>query len=141
MTFFSGYSCYSSPVAGLFWRSRSGGMQAVPVYTSAKLCVPAGLRSAWSGGLKPRNLASNHGEGFRPARVKQVHGNPKMFFFSFPDFSSSLLVAAQFLKCRSGPQKARQKPRNNTSASSFSLCGIHERWMLLRVRERAFGRV
>ena len=52
--------------------ARGGGC----VYTTAQMRAPAEDRGACSGDSKPRNLASNHGEPFPPARAKQVHGHP-----------------------------------------------------------------
>ena len=45
------------------------------VYTTAQVWVPAGPRGACSGRSKSRNLASNRGKAFVPARAKQDDGN------------------------------------------------------------------
>ena len=52
------------------------------MYTTVQVRVPAGLSGASSGRLKSRNLASNRGETFRPAKAKQVPRNPQAVIFS-----------------------------------------------------------
>ena len=109
----------------LLLRSRLRGSQGARLYTMVHVWVPAGLRGACSGRLKSRNLPSNQGIAFRPARANQAHATPSLFLFL------PLLV---FLHVPQQPSKSRQ-PRYNTSrALSFSLCGSHERCFCVWIR-------
>ena len=61
----------SLPAAGLFSRSRLRDTQGTCLCTMVQVWVPAGLRGAYSGRSKSRNLASNHGVAFRGAKAEQ----------------------------------------------------------------------
>ena len=119
---------------GLFSRSQLRGTQGARQYTTVNVWVSAELRRACSGRSKSRNLASNHGIGFRPARANQAHANPKNVGGYFLHFFTSLLLSL-CLRIHQLP-KARQ-PRDNCRASSFSVCDSHERCFCVWVRECA----
>ena len=72
----SGIQNFSLPAAGLFLRSRLRGTLGTHLYTAVRVWVPAGLRGACSGRPKSRNVLSNHGIAFRPARTNQAHATP-----------------------------------------------------------------
>ena len=74
--FFPGILHFSRPAAGLPSHSRLRGTQGARVYTTAQMRAPAEVRGACSGPPKPRPLANNYGESFRPARAKQGNGYP-----------------------------------------------------------------
>ena len=71
---FSTLACFSPAPLGLFSRTRLRGTQGGRLYTTAQVCVPAGLRGVCSGCSKSRNLANNHGLAFRGARAEHDNG-------------------------------------------------------------------
>ena len=83
MGFFPEQFCFSPSVAGLLSSSRLRGTQATGVHTTVQVWVPSVLRAVCPGRSNSRNLANSRGEGFRPARDKQVHGNPEVSYCHF----------------------------------------------------------
>ena len=82
MDFFCEMQNFSLPAsAGLFARSRLRGTQGACLYTTVHVWVLAGLRGAFSGRSKSRNVERNQGIAFRRARANQTHGNPQKLFF------------------------------------------------------------
>ena len=85
-----------SPSRGSFLALRLWDKQAARVYTTAQVWVPGGLRGAFSGASKLRNLANNQGGPFQPAIniAKQAHGKPRAvivpFFQGFSRVRSNL---------------------------------------------------
>ena len=96
MHFFCGIQNFYVPPAGLFSRSRVRGTQGACLYTTAQVWILAVLRGACSGRSKPRNLASNRGIAFRPARANQVHANLQNVIF----FTSLLLFLKRHSNCQ-----------------------------------------
>ena len=84
---------FSLAAAVFFSRSRLRGAQGGRLYTTAQVWVPAGLRGVCFARLKSRNLVSNRGIAFRPARANQACANPLHIIFSL--FFTFLLL---FLK-------------------------------------------
>ena len=84
--FFLEYKLFSSG-RGSFSRSRQRGSQRARLYTTVQVWAPAGPRGACFGRSNSRNLASNHGVAFRPARANQAYANPNFFFFFILHFS------------------------------------------------------
>ena len=82
-TFFAEHKKTSLPGTGLVSRSRLRGTKGPHLYTTVQVLIPAGLRGACSGRSKSRNLASNRGIAFRPARANPVYATPKIFFVGF----------------------------------------------------------
>ena len=119
----------SLPAAGLFSRSRLRDTQGTWLCTMVQVWVPAGLRGAYSGRSKSRNLASNHGITFRPARANRANAKPRKRHFFI--FDLSLLLFWKYHSTR--PSKARQ-PRHSNRASSVSLCDNHKRCLCVSVR-------
>ena len=110
---FSAKPIFSLPATHIFSRSRLRGTQGARLYTTLQVYVLAGLRGARSGRSKSRNMASNRGIVFRPARGNHAHRNQKqivtIFFFSF-----FLLPLMLFFKYHSSYQ--RLDSRGTTAA-------------------------
>ena len=77
------FARFSPAPVGLFSRSRLRGTQRARLYTTAQFWVPSGLRRAYSGRSKSRNLASSHGVAFRGVRrTEQDNEKPTCQLFS-----------------------------------------------------------
>ena len=96
------FARFSPAPASLFSRSRLRGTQGARVYSTAQVWAPTGLSGAFSGRSKSRNLASNHGIGFRPARASQDNGNPHFSFLAPPSHARRTLDSSFPCSCSDG---------------------------------------
>ena len=85
------------------------GKQATRVYTTPQVWVLAGLRGAYS-----RNLASDHGETFRPTPAKYDSGNPAILDYA--------LVLAAAIVSRLHALSHRPREALYHVASTLSVC-------------------
>ena len=68
---------------GSFLALAAASTQGGRVYTMPHIWDPGGLRGACSERSKSRRAGSSRGIVFRPAKAKQVQGNPTLSFFSY----------------------------------------------------------
>ena len=124
MNFFPAYFWFPPPAEDHFSRSQLPGTQGAPVYLTAQAWVPGGFSIARALSVQSRDLASNCGEVFRPARAKHVYINPELLTCPCFHHRCSLVLV---LKYRSKQHSKARKLRYHSRASSFSLCDSHER--------------